>query len=65
MPREVYDKLLSDPAKSNYLAGLEVGSLGEPTNSFGPNMWFVPYKIQFNEQDIQPIRSLWQPPLTF
>jgi len=27
--------------------GLEVVSSGTPTNSFGPNMWFVPYTIRF------------------
>lgn len=32
--------------KSN-LVGMEVVSIGEPTNSFGPNMWFVPYTIRF------------------
>jgi RNA polymerase sigma factor (sigma-70 family) len=49
VPREVYDKMFSNPAMSNYLAGLEIVSLGEPTNSFGPNMWFVPYKIRFKD----------------
>lgn len=34
---------------TNLLAGMEVVSLGEPTNSFGPNMWFVPYKIRFKD----------------
>lgn len=33
----------------SYLAGLEVVSVGQPTNSFGPNMWFVPYKIRLSD----------------
>jgi RNA polymerase sigma factor (sigma-70 family) len=49
VPREVYDKMFKDPATSNYLAGLEIVALGQPTNSFGPNMWFVPYKIRFKD----------------
>ena len=49
VPREVYDKMFNDPVKSNYLAGLEVVSVGEPTNSFNSNMWFVPYKIRFKD----------------
>jgi hypothetical protein len=31
------------------LAGLEVVSVGQSTNSFGPNMWFVPYKVRFKD----------------
>jgi hypothetical protein len=34
---------------SNHLAGMEIVNLGEPTNSFGPNIWFVPYKIRFKD----------------
>jgi RNA polymerase sigma factor (sigma-70 family) len=47
VPRSVYDQMFNDPVKSNYLAGMQVVSTGEPTNSFGPNMWWVPYKIRF------------------
>jgi RNA polymerase sigma factor (sigma-70 family) len=32
---------------TNYLHGVQIVSLGQPTNSFGPNLWFVPYTIQF------------------
>jgi RNA polymerase sigma factor (sigma-70 family) len=46
--REKYDQLFNDKIK-NYLEGLEVVSLGTPSNSFGPNMWFVPYKIRFRD----------------
>ena len=49
VPREVYDRMFKDPAMSNYVASLEVVSLGEPTNSFGSNMWFVSYKIRFKD----------------
>ena len=44
--RELFEKTLSTEAK-NSLRGLEVVSVGTPTNSFGPNMWFVPYTIRF------------------
>ena len=47
--RETYDRMFTDPVKSNYVAGLEVVSIGEPTNSFSSNMWFVPYKIRFKD----------------
>lgn len=47
VPREMYDQMFNDPVKSNYFTSFEVVSIGEPTNSFGPNMWFVPYKIRF------------------
>ncbi len=49
VPREIYDKLFGDPVKSNYLYGMEVESIGQPTNSFGSNMWFVPYKVRFSD----------------
>ena len=49
VPRELYDQMFSDPVKSNYLMGMEIVSLGTPTNSFGPNMWFVPYKLRFKD----------------
>ena len=46
--REMYGKMF-DPY-TNLLAGMEVLSIGDPTNSgFGPNMWFVPYKIRFSD----------------
>jgi hypothetical protein len=28
---------------------VQVLSVGQPTNSFGPNMYFVPYKIRFQD----------------
>jgi RNA polymerase sigma factor (sigma-70 family) len=49
VPKELYDKMFGDERIKNYLAGLTVVSLGEPTNSFGPDMWFVPYKIRFQD----------------
>jgi len=49
VPRELYDRMFNDPVKSNYLMGLEIVSIGQPTNSFGPNMWWVPYKIRFKD----------------
>jgi RNA polymerase sigma factor (sigma-70 family) len=56
VPREVYDRIFNDPSKSNYLAGMEVVSLGEPTNSFGSNMWFVPYKVRFADGNEKEFR---------
>ena len=41
--------MFNNPAMSNLLAGMEVVSLGEPTNSFSSNLWFVPYKIRFKD----------------
>ncbi len=49
VPRELYDRVFNDQVKSNYLAGMEILSIGQPTNSFGPNMWFVPYKIRLKD----------------
>ena len=47
VPRETYDRAFNE--HSNYLRGLEIVSIGEPTNGYGPNMWFVPYKIRFQD----------------
>lgn len=49
VPKEMYDKMFGDERVKAYLAGLTVVSLGQPTNSFGPNMYFVPYKIRFQD----------------
>lgn len=49
VPREVYDRMFNNPAMSNYMYGMKVVSVGDPTNSFGPNMWFVPYTIELND----------------
>lgn len=53
--RELFDKALSAEAK-NSLLGLEVVSIGTPTNSFGPNMWFVPYTIRFKNGSEKTMR---------
>ena len=45
----MYDKILNNERVRNYLSGLQVVSVGEPTNSFGPNMLFVPYKIRLSD----------------
>jgi hypothetical protein len=47
-PREFYDRIFTGELKSN-LAGLRIRSIGQPTNSFGPNMWFVPYTVRFKD----------------
>ena len=48
VPRELYERAFTPQVKSN-LAGLEIVNIGQPTNSFGPNMYFVPYKIRFKD----------------
>jgi hypothetical protein len=49
VPKDMYDKMFGDERLKAYLAGVQVLSVGEPTNSFGPNMWFVPYKIRLSD----------------
>jgi RNA polymerase sigma factor (sigma-70 family) len=53
--REFWDKAFTDEMKSNLL-GMEVVSIGTPTNSFGPNMWFVPYTIRFKDGNQKTLR---------
>jgi RNA polymerase sigma factor (sigma-70 family) len=45
--KEDYDKVFGDEKVKSALAGVQVVSVGQPTNSFGSNMWFVPYKIRY------------------
>ncbi len=48
-PRATYDKAFAPEHKSR-LAGLEIVSMGEPTNGFpNPNMWSVPTKIRLKD----------------
>ena len=49
VPRDAYDRAFSDPNKSNYLYGMEIASLGQPTNSPGQNSWWVPYELRFRD----------------
>jgi hypothetical protein len=44
--RELFEKSITEGAKKT-MVGMEVVSIGTPTNSFGPNMWFVPYTLRF------------------
>jgi RNA polymerase sigma factor (sigma-70 family) len=53
--RELWDKAFTDEMKSN-LMGLEVVSIGQPTNSFASNMWFVPYTIRFKDGNEKTFR---------
>jgi hypothetical protein len=46
--REFWDQAINDGMKSNLL-DMEIVSIGQPTNSFAPNMWFVPYTIRFKD----------------
>ncbi|HUC85111.1 MAG TPA: sigma-70 family RNA polymerase sigma factor [Candidatus Acidoferrales bacterium] len=41
---------------TNYLHGVGIVDIGQPTNSFGPNMWFVPYTIQFPDGNQKTFR---------
>jgi RNA polymerase sigma factor (sigma-70 family) len=49
VPKEMYDRIFNNERIKSYLSGLEVVSVGQPTNSFGPNMWFVPYNIRLQD----------------
>jgi RNA polymerase sigma factor (sigma-70 family) len=53
--RDLWDKAFTDEMKSN-LMGLEVVSIGQPTNSFASNMWFVPYTIRFKDGNEKTFR---------
>jgi hypothetical protein len=57
VPKEMYDKVFGTDRVKAYLAQIDsVTVTGEPTNSFGSNMWFVPYKLRFkdgSEKDMQ------------
>jgi RNA polymerase sigma factor (sigma-70 family) len=53
--RENFEKAMGDKMK-DYLRGMEIVSIGEPTNSFGPNMWFVPYTIRFRDGNEKSFR---------
>lgn len=46
--REAFEQALGQDMKER-LKGMQIVSLGQPTNSFGPNMWFVPYTIRFQD----------------
>jgi RNA polymerase sigma factor (sigma-70 family) len=48
VPREFYDQVFNDGIK-NSLAGMEIMNVGQPTNSFSTNMWFVPYRLRFKD----------------
>lgn len=64
VPRSFYDQFFSDEMKSN-LAGMEIVSIGQPTNGFIPNHWFVPYKIRFKAGGEKTFRlSVKQDPRT-
>ena len=48
VPKEVYDKIFNTDRVKAYLADIaSVSVVGQPTNSFGSNMWFVPYRLHF------------------
>jgi RNA polymerase sigma factor (sigma-70 family) len=49
VPREMYDKMFNDPKMSNFMARIDSVNFGQPTNSFGPDMYFVPYTMHFKD----------------
>ncbi len=53
--REMWDRAMNDEMKS-HLAGMEVVNIGEPTNSFASNMWFVPYTVRFRDGTEKSLR---------
>jgi hypothetical protein len=55
VPREMYDQMFTAELKSN-LAGLQVLSVGEPTNGFFQGHYFVPYKVQFQDGTTKEFR---------
>jgi hypothetical protein len=55
VPREMYDQMFTSELKSN-LAGLQVLSVGEPTNGFYQGHFFVPYKVQFQDGTTKEFR---------
>jgi RNA polymerase sigma factor (sigma-70 family) len=55
VPREMYDQVFTADLKSN-LAGLQVLSVGEPTNGFYAGHFFVPYKVQFQDGTTKEFR---------
>ena len=48
VPRGFYDRLFTEQMRSN-LVNLQILDVGEPTNGFGPNHFFVPYRVQFQD----------------
>lgn len=57
VPKELYDKLFDTDHVKTYLAQIDSVTVeGEPTNSFGPNMWFVPYKLRFKDGSEKDMR---------
>jgi hypothetical protein len=52
---EKFEQALGEKMKER-LKGTEIVSLGQPTNSFGPNMWFVPYTIRFQDGNEKSFR---------
>jgi RNA polymerase sigma factor (sigma-70 family) len=51
VPKQLYkEKIFGNQQVMNALAGMEVVSVGQPTNSaFGPNLWWVPCTIRLQD----------------
>jgi RNA polymerase sigma factor (sigma-70 family) len=53
--REAFEQVLGENMKA-YMKGMEIVSIGQPTNSFAANMWFVPYTIRFKDGNQKSMR---------
>lgn len=53
--REMFEQSMSDKMK-DHLRDMEIVSIGQPTNSFATNLWFVPYTIQFKDGNEKSFR---------
>jgi RNA polymerase sigma factor (sigma-70 family) len=61
----VFDEVFHDPEKSNYLAGMEIVSIGQPTNNTPDStVWYVPYTIQFQGYPKSGRLQVEQDPMT-
>jgi hypothetical protein len=56
VPKEAYDKIFGQDRVKGYFAQIDSVTLGQPTNSFGPNMWFVPYTLHFKDGQEKELR---------
>jgi hypothetical protein len=55
LAEDVTQVVFTAQMRSN-LAGMQILSLGQPTNGFGPNHYFVPYKVQFADGSLKEFR---------
>jgi RNA polymerase sigma factor (sigma-70 family) len=62
VPREMYEQAFTAEFKSNLL-GMQIISVGQPTNGFYPGHFFIPYEVQFQNGETHSHRlSIKQDP---